>query len=202
MSWHQILFLVLFFSISMPLGYSNLATCSHCSIFVDTPVEKVKPKEKRQKRIQQKLQKKIWKQEQIKAKQGLKRPVLTFLFVLAVLALSLVILGAFLIGVGILPWIIALFILLGADLSAFAILAGILFIEVPEFPDVMAFVVGLFSWTFLNIVIGLIFLIWGLVLNWIFGWMIGLILLGLAALFLVIFFIATGIAAKKDAQKQ
>lgn len=198
MSWHKILFFVLFFSISMPLGYSNLATCNHDSILVDTPVEKVKPKAKKQKRIQQKNQKKIWKQEQIKAKEGLKRPALMFFFVFAVIALSLMILGAFLIGLGLIPWIVAFCILLGADLTAFAILACILFIDVPEFPDVMAFVVSMFSWAFLNVIIGLFFLIWGLAISWVFGWMIGLILLGLGVLFLAIYFIATGIQAKKD----
>lgn len=200
MIWQKILFFVLFFLISMPLGYSNLAPCSDYSITVDTPVEKVKPKEKKQKRIQQKLQKKIWKQEQIKAQKRLKRPALTFWFIFAVVAISLVILSAFLIGLAVIPWSIALYLMLGADVTAFLILACILFVDVPEFPDVMAFVVSLFSWAAVNFIIGLAFLIWGLAISWVFGWMIGLILLGLAVIFLAIYFIATGIAARKDVE--
>lgn len=198
MTWYKILFFSFFFSTSMPLGYSNLSPFSNYSTTVDTPVEKVKPREKKQKRIQQKLQKKFWKQEQIKAKAGLKRPALTFWFIFAVVAISLMILAAFLIGLAVIPWSIALYLLLGADITAFLILACILFIDVPEFPDVMAFIVSLFSWAAVNFMIGLAFLIWGLAISWIFGWMIGLILLGLAVIFLAIYFIAIGIAAKKD----
>lgn len=201
MIWYKILFFSFFFSISMPLGYSNLTPCSDCSIIVDTPVEKVKPREKRQKKIQQKHQKKILKQEQIKTQKRLKRPALMFWFTFVIFALSLVILSAFLIGFGIIPWSIALYLMLGADIAAFLTLILVLFVDVPDFPDVMAFVAGLFSWAFLNVIMGLAFLIWGLAISWVFGWMIGLILLGLGVLFLAIYFIATGIAAKKAKQE-
>lgn len=178
----------------MPTAYTHLDRNAEKTMLVDMPVERTKPKEKKQKKFSKKAPQKPKETKQ----KGLKHPALLFWFSFIIICLSLMIASAFLIGLAVLPWSIALYLMMGANIAAITTLLFILFVDVPDFPDVMAFVTSTFVWAAVNFVIGLAFLIWGLAINWIFGWMIGLILLGIFVVFVATMLISMAGAAAKE----
>jgi hypothetical protein len=101
--------------------------------------------------------------------------------------------GAFIIGLGMAPWSLALYILLGAEATAFTILISVIWVDKPGDPAIVKFVFALLALVGISATMGLVFIIWGFLIAWPFGWMIGLILLGLAAVFLAIHLILANI---------
>lgn len=189
MSIGRIALLCFFFFFVSPFGYVHEVQCN-VDYLENSPVEKVKPREKKPK-------KKLWKIQKEQAKAGLEYPALNFWLICAIVAIVLVFVSALLIFFGLAPWIITLSIMLSASVIAFLILVCIITIDVPEFPKVMDFVITFFSFIALMLILGIAFLIWGLTIGWGFGWIIGLIMLGLFLLFLGFFFLSNYIQSKR-----
>lgn len=158
------------------------------------PRENVKPREKKKKKISKK---KLWKQAQEKTNQGLKKPALTFWLIFVIATILLIVAGAFIIGLGLAPWSVAAYVILGAELTAFAVLISILWGDRPGGTMYVNYVFALLGLVLVNIIIGVAFLIWGLTLAWPFGWMIGLIMLFLAGLFFLIHWLIAHVDTKK-----
>jgi len=159
---------------SIPLGYGNAVKSS-----TPPPVEKKKTKKrvKKQRKKRFKLTKKA------------KKSIKTAAIVIAIIALTFLILGAFLIGFGITIWSLIAYGMLGAEILGFGI--PFLLLLGTSNMTTMTFTTLLFvSYLFINIIIGLGFFIWGLAIAWPFGWMIGLIMLGFAFLMILVFLFA------------
>lgn len=177
--------LILFFSIQLlPFAVSNSITVP-LTYEVDTPVEKPKPKAKKQK----KQKKAVWKEVAQKQEKGLKKPGLAFWLAFAILTILVLVLGAFVIGLGLAPWSVTAFVMLGAEVASFLTLMMILWVDRPGGIMGPVFFFALLGLVAVNAIIGIAFIIWGLVFSWVWGWMLGLIMLGLAALFFLIHFL-------------
>ena len=113
-------------------------------------------------------------------------PALAFWLIFAIASILIALFGAFVIGLGMAPWVVAFYLMLGAELAAFAILISVIWIDKPGDPAIVQFTLALFALIAVNVVIGLSFIIWALVIGWVFGWIIGLILLALAGIFLAV----------------
>ena len=196
-----LLFLFVFLLGNSLFSTSLLATnttieLAYNAIYEPTPPrEKVKPRVKKRKKLSQL---KFWKQEQTKANQRLKNPALTFWLIFAIAAILLLIAGAFIIGLGLAPWSVTAFVMLGAELGVFAILMSILWGDRPGGSMYIYYVFALLGLVAVNVIIGLAFIIWGLAIVWPFGWMLGLIMLFLAGLFFLIHWLV----ADKDSKKK
>jgi hypothetical protein len=180
-------FLPIFFFviICLPSGQANLVYYN--SYFITPPpVEKVKPvkkKKKAGKKKRSRFRKILRTQPEPK---DLGNPTLTFWLIFAISSILLAIFAAFVIGLGMAPWIVAFYLMLAAEITAFAILISIIWVDKPGDPAIVQFVMALLALVAVDVVIGLTFVIWGLAIAWIFGWIIGLVLLGLGAIFLAI----------------
>jgi len=192
-------YIFIFFIIiqSLPFAAANSVNPS-LAYEVDTPVERVKPKQKKQKI----KKKKPWKQVAIKKEKGLKNPALTFWLIFSIATILLIVAGAFAIGLGLAPWSVVAFVMLGAELAAFLTLMMILWVDRPGGLSGPIFFFALLGLIAVNVIVGLAFIIWGLVITWIFGWMLGLIMLGLAALFFLIHFVIASVKNKKEKAKK
>ncbi len=180
----------LFILVSLPSGQSN--SVNNGFIYkAPLPVEKINPVKKKKKKKVRKRKKKFLKKSKSKSLQypkpeDLGNSGLTFWLIFAIASIFIAILSAFAIGLGMAPWVVAFYVMLGAEITAFAILISIIWVDMPGDPAIIQFIFTLFALIAVNVLIGLSFIIWGLIINWYFGWVIGLILLGLAALFLAI----------------
>ena len=178
-------FIILF----LPLGLANSANYTSLE-HRPPPVEKVKPpveKGKKEKKKKGKKAKKLrWKQQKQPEPQGLGTSALTFWLILAIAAILLVIAAAFAIGLGLTLWSVIAWVMLGSEILAFLIIICVLWIDMPGDPASVQFVFALLGLIAVNVIIGIAFIIWGLVYVWIFGWIIGLALLVLAGIFLAI----------------
>lgn len=159
------------------------------------PIEKVKPKEKKKNKISKH---KLWKQEQEQKTEELKKPALTSWLIFTMAMVALVIALSFVIGFGMLQWSIAAYIMLGAELAAFATIMSILWGDRPSEKINLSFTAVFLSLIITNVLVGIGFIIWGLLISWPFGWMIGLILIFLAGLFLLIHWLIKRADAKKS----
>lgn len=192
-------YIFIFFIIiqSLPLATANSVSQS-LAYEVDTPVERVKPKQKKQK-----IKKKTpWKQVALKKEKGLKKPALTFWLIFSIATILVLVAGAFIVGLGLAPWSVAAFVMLGAEIVSFLTLMMILWVDRPGGISGPVFFFALLGLIAVNAVIGLAFIIWGLAISWIFGWMLGLIMLGLAALFFLIHFIIASVKNKSEKTKK
>lgn len=197
MPFLRYIFILFFIFQCIPLTFSNSVNQS-LAYEVDTPVERIKPKKKKQK-----IKKNSpWKQVATKKEQGLKKPALTFWLIFSIATILLIVAGAFIIGLGLAPWSVAAYVILGAELASFLTLMMVLWVDRPGGLTGPVFFFALLGLIAVNVIIGLAFIIWGLAISWIFGWMIGLIMLGLAALFFLIHFIIASVKNKKEKAKE
>lgn len=182
---------------SFPFAYANSINQS-LAYEVDTPVERIKPKKKKQKIKKNNP----WKQAALKKEKGLKKPALTFWLIFSIATILLIVAGAFIIGLGLAPWSVAAFVMLGAEIASFLTLMLVLWVDRPGGLTGPVFFFALLGLVAVNAIVGLAFIIWGLAISWIFGWMLGLIMLGLAALFFLIHFLIASVKAKKANSKK
>lgn len=185
-------FILVFFFILMciPGGQSNSVHTEFIH-HAPPPVEKVNPVKKKKKKKTRKRRKKFFKKHKSKSLQypkpeDLGNSALTFWLICAIASILIAILSAFAIGLGLAPWVVAFYVMLGAEITAFTILISVIWVDMPGDPAIIQFIFTLFALIAVNVLIGLSFIVWGLIINWYFGWVIGLVLLGLATLFLAI----------------
>lgn len=202
MSLQKLLFIFFTFLLVLPLGHAN--TVSHASatkqVWENPPVEKVKPVDKKKKKIKKRKARRAAAKLKLKkqnAPNDLGKGALTGWLIFGVFTIVLIILAAIIIGLGLAPWSVALYVLIGAEIAGFLTLILVTWVDKPGDPAIIQFIFALFGLVAINFIIGLSFLIWGLVISWMFGWIIGLILIGLAGIFIGIHLILSEIQAKK-----
>jgi hypothetical protein len=184
MTLYKIIIFAFLFALTAPIGYAG-GISSGNELIAPPPVEKVKPPvEKGKKTKKKKRTKKLHRQKKkLKAPEDLSNRALTFWLVFVIAAILLAIFSAFLIWLGFgLAWSVAMYIMLGSEIAAFLVIMGVLWIDRPG-DAYVKFIFALIGLIIINILMGISFLIWGLVISWMFGWIIGLILLGLALIF-------------------
>ncbi len=181
------LLLLLFTAVCLPLGHSE-------AIYKPPPIEKVKPIGKKKKST---LRKRKKYPKSLKKHPKQQQDVGRTYFVLTIIAFILLIVGAFLFGLGVylFPlWVVGLAAMGVANFGGLSILlysAGAPEKSGGEIIGVVALFAILLLMPVLDFIIGLSFLIWGLVIGLPFAWIVGLVLLAifLAALIIIIFFI-------------
>lgn len=204
--------LVLF---SLPIGYANSISktidseqitvsknnpASKCLVPVEKikkPVDRKKARQAKRKKLQA-AKKLRWKQKHQKAPNDLGQPALNFWLIFAIAMVLMAILGAFIIGLGLAPWIVSVYVTIGAEIAAFLTLILVIWVDKPGDPAIVQFIFLLLGLVLINFLIGLAFIIWGLAISWVFGWIIGLGFILLAAIFLAIHLILSHIQASKD----
>jgi hypothetical protein len=185
-------FILIFFFVVLCIPSGQTNSVSNNFIY-DTPppVEKVNPVKKKKKKKTGKKRKRFLKKLNSKTQhypnpEDLGNPALAFWLIFAIASILIAIFGAFVIGLGMAPWVVAFYLMLGAEITAFTILISVIWVDLPGDPAIIQFLFALLALIAVNVLIGLSFIIWGLIINWYFGWVIGLVLLGLAALFLAV----------------
>lgn len=200
MSISKILLSIFIFSLGCTIGQTTLLAKPNTEIAYNAvyepipPREKVKPREKKKKKFSQQ---KLWKQEKEKTTQGLKQPTLTAWLIFTIAMILLIIALSFVIGLALLQWSIAAWIMLGAELAAFATIIAILWGDRPGGTTYVNFFFALLGLCAVNLLIGIAFVIWGLIISWPFGWVIGLALIFLAGLFFLIHWLIANADSKK-----
>jgi MFS family permease len=201
MSISKILLSIFIFSLGCTLGqttllaYKPVSGLAYNAVYEPIPPrEKVKPREKKKKKL---FKRKFWKQDKGQTTQGLKNSALTAWLIFTIAMTLLVIALSFVIGLGLLQWVIAAWVMLGAELAAFGTIMSILWGDRPGGTAYVNFVFLLFGLIAVNVLIGLAFVIWGLAILWPFGWIIGLVLIFLAALFFLIHWLVSNADSKK-----
>jgi len=197
MNIYKVIIFYFLFTIVNPLAYAGGIAFENESI-PPPPVEKVKPPAEKKKKVKKKKRaKKLrWKKKQQRAPHDLGKPALTFWLVFAIGAILLAVFSAFIIGLGLgLAWSVAAYIMLGSEIAAYLAIMGVLWIDRPG-DAYVKFIFVLIGLIAVNVLIGIAFLIWGFVINWMFGWIIGLGLLVLALIFFGIHLILAHINQK------
>jgi len=187
-------FVFLLVFINIPLGHSNRIYTPPLSKHVGNapPVEKVKPpaekkKKKKKKRVRRSsIKKHLSKKKDRKKIKSESNFIEMFFAVFGLLIAMLIIVGAFIFGFGIqitAAWITGIVLMGIANFFDALIMIGF---SINGFDSSYAetFFWGIFLFDF---VIGLTFLIWGALVAGPVAWIMGIILLGLALLFLAIF---------------
>jgi len=188
-------FVLLLAFINIPLGHSNSiynpALTKHLGSA--PPVEKGKPPVEKGKKKKKKKNRRYSTKKHLSNKKSLKKikqeshGIIELAFgVIGLLIAIFIIIGAFVFGFGI---HIAAAWITGAVLMGVANFLDLLILIVLFTTGMDGFYAKTFLWIvfFINFIIGLTFLLWGLLVTGPIAWIMGLVLLGLALLFLAIF---------------
>lgn len=191
MRYFILLMILFFWGFSTPFCSAEMSAVSSKMAFENTaskkeifPVERVRPPEKKAKKKQKRLQ----KNKKIASDKAQEFNVFTFL---AIVFLVVFVTGAFLFGFGIyiLPMLIVGLVLMGLSNIIALLLSLFMTVGMDNVSGVGGAVLGMAAFIFaaitgaLDFIIGLVFLILGLVLATPIAWIVGVILL---ALFLIL----------------